>query len=62
MLEITHNPQRNLLFEITIILVIKIIFLYIIWSIVFAQRNPEWRTTQAMTNHLISQENYHVTR
>ena len=48
-----NKRQRQLLFEIAIILIIKVIFLYIIWSIVFSQRDPNIRTTQAMANHLI---------
>jgi hypothetical protein len=51
----SKKPMQQLLLEMTTVIIIKIIFLYIIWSIVFSQRDPATRTTQAMTSRLLSQ-------
>lgn len=50
-----EQPIRRLKIEIATIIIIKLIFLYIIWSIVFSQRDPAMRTTDAMTARLINQ-------
>jgi len=52
---VSNKPVRQLLREVAVVLIIKIIFLYILWSIVFSQRDPTIRTTQAMTLRLLDQ-------